>query len=114
MVVPARLQEEQHATVAADGTASVRFGNVPPHAVWHVDQLSISLSTGTGVAILTHGPTISAPIDLDTTHLAQSNRTSPANWDLLPGESATVTFQKCRTGARVSATLRGNQEQWQP
>lgn len=104
-----RLQLEAHATADANGNATVRFGNAPPFCRWIVEQLSISLSRGTGVAVVTHGPTISAPLDIDNTHLSQANRTSPTGWELLPGESCTISFSLVQVGAIVSATLRGRQ-----
>lgn len=104
-----RLHLEAHATVGAAGTATLRFGNAPPFWRWVVEQLSIALSRGTGLAVVTHGPTINAPIDLDVTHLSQANRTSPAGWELLPGESCVISFSLIQVGAVVSATLRGRQ-----
>lgn len=115
MAFPVRLQIEGHATADANGNATVTLpvGSVPPWQVWHIDQLGISLSSGSGVAVLSHGPTISAPITVDHTQLAQDNRTSPAGWDLLAGEVCTVSFSKLRPGIRCSVTLRGTQEQMQ-
>jgi hypothetical protein len=115
VVVDARLQLETHATSDANGNVTLHLppvGGVPPHAIWHVDQVTISLSHGSGQCVLSHGPTIASPIDIDSTKLAQSNQTSPGGYDLMAGESITLTFSLLTPNTTTaSGILRCRQEQ---
>lgn len=104
-----RLQEIGIATASAARTASVVIGPVPVHCKWLVDQVSIQLSTGTGLAQMNHGANTTAPILLDATQLAAQNRTSPPSLELYPGEVFSVTFSKLAAGAGVTVSMRGRQ-----
>lgn len=104
-----RLQDYRQAVVDANGLATIRMGTAPPFNRWIVDQLSVQISRGTGVATVTHGPTSAAPLEIDATRLGANNRTSPGGWELLPGETCIVSFDHCYAGATVSVTMRARQ-----
>lgn len=110
--VRTRIHEIRQATADATGAASVRFGPVPVHCQWLVDELTTSLSKGTGTAIVNHGPNANAPIFLDATRIAATNRTGPPGMVLYPGETVSLTFGALSTqapNAVVTVTLRARQ-----
>lgn len=110
--VRARIHEIRTASASAAGAASVAFGPVPVHCQWIVDELTTSLSKGTGTVQVNHGPNANAPIAVDSSRIAQANRSAPPGLVLYPGDQLSLTFGALSAIAPVcvvTVTLRGRQ-----
>lgn len=107
-----RVHEIATAAASATGAATVAFGPVPVHCQWIVDELTTSLSKGTGTVVVNHGPNANAPITVDSTRIANQNRSAPPGLVLYPGEMLSLTFGALSAVAPVcvvTVTLRGRQ-----
>ena len=94
------------ATVAADGTATVVLGPVPPGRRWLVDTTTVSLSTGNGTAKVYNGTAADDGQLIEGTYSGALDTTDRIN-TLGTGEAITVQWSDATPGALARVLLRG-------